>query len=87
MTTEKIDIDLVTVTAYDAGGSQVLVPQRIEPARRVRELSEAQVDARQSGTLSPGSAEFRDAIADAYREAADHTGPSPLEPGTRGAAR
>jgi hypothetical protein len=61
--TEKIDIDLVTVTAYDVGGSQVLVPQRIEPARRVRELSDAQVDARQSGTLYPGSAEFRAAIA------------------------
>jgi hypothetical protein len=34
--TEKIDIDLVTVTAYDVGGSQVLVPQRVEPGRRVR---------------------------------------------------
>jgi len=63
--TEKIDIDLVTVTAYDVGGSQVLVPQRVEPGRRVRELSDAQVDARQSGTLSPGSAEFRAAIAEA----------------------
>lgn len=63
--TEKIIIDLVTVTACDAGGSQVLVPQRIEPARRVRELSDAQVDARQSGTRYPGSAEFRTAIADA----------------------
>ena len=29
--TEKIDIDLVTVAAYDVGGSRVLVPQRIEP--------------------------------------------------------
>jgi hypothetical protein len=63
--TEKIDIDLVTVTAYDVGGSQVLVPQRVDPGRRARELSDAQVDARQSGTLSPGSAEFRAAIADA----------------------
>jgi hypothetical protein len=63
--TEKIDIDLVTVATYDVGGSQVLVPQRIEPARRVRELSDAQVDARQSGTLYSGSAEFRAAIADA----------------------
>jgi hypothetical protein len=63
--TEKIDIDLVTVTAYDVDGSQVLVPQRVEPGRRVRELSDAQADARQSGTLSPGSAEFRAAVADA----------------------
>jgi hypothetical protein len=63
--TDKIDIDLVTVTAYDVGGSQVLVPQRVDPGRRVRELSDAQVDARQSGTLSAGSAEFRAAITDA----------------------
>lgn len=62
--TDKIDIDLVTVTAYDVAGSQVLVPQRIEPARRVRELSDAQVNARQSGALSAGSAEFRAVIAD-----------------------
>ena len=27
----RIDIDLVTVTAYDVGGSKVLSPQRIEP--------------------------------------------------------
>jgi hypothetical protein len=62
--TDKIDIDLVTVAAYDVAGSQVLVPQRIEPARRVRELSDAQVNARQSGALHPGSAEFRATIVD-----------------------
>jgi hypothetical protein len=62
--TDKIDIDLVTVTAYDVAGSQVLVPQRIEPARRVRELSDAQVNARQSGAMHAGSAEFRTVIAD-----------------------
>jgi hypothetical protein len=62
--TDKVDIDLVTVTAYDVAGSQVLVPQRIEPARRARELSDAQVNARQSGALHTGSAEFRAIIAD-----------------------
>jgi hypothetical protein len=45
--TDKIDIDLVTVAVYDVAGSQVLVPQRIEPGRRMRELSDAQVTARQ----------------------------------------
>jgi hypothetical protein len=60
----KIDIDLVTVTSYDVNGSRVLVPQRIEPARRTRELSDAQVTQRQAGTLSPGSAEFRASLAD-----------------------
>jgi hypothetical protein len=63
--TDRIDIDLITVTAYDVAGSQVLVPQRIEPARRERELSNAQVSVRQSGILSPGSAEFRAAAAQA----------------------
>jgi hypothetical protein len=47
-------------------GGQVLVPQRIEPARRVRELSDGQAHERQqAGTLSPGSAEFRATITDA----------------------
>lgn len=62
---DKIDIDLVTVTAYDANGSRVLVPQRVEPARRVRELSDAQLNDRQAGVLYPGSAQFRASIADA----------------------
>ena len=62
--TDKIDIDLVTVTVYDVAGSQVLVPQRIEPGRRTRELSDAQVTARQAGDLHTGSAEFRADIAE-----------------------
>jgi hypothetical protein len=57
-------IDLVTVAAYEVAGSQVLVPQRIEPGRRVRELSDAQVNARQAGALHPGSEEFRAVIAE-----------------------
>jgi hypothetical protein len=61
--TDKIDIDLVTVAVYDVAGSQVLVPQRVEPARRGRALSDAQVDARQAGALHPGSAEFREVVA------------------------
>jgi hypothetical protein len=62
---DKIDIDLVTVTAYEANGSRVLVPQRVEPARRVRELSSAQLNDRQAGVLYPGSAQFRASIVDA----------------------
>jgi hypothetical protein len=61
--TDKIDIDLVTVSAYDVGGSQALVPQRIDPGRRSRELSDAQVTARQASPLYNGSAEFRAVIA------------------------
>ena len=61
--TDKIDIDLVAVAVYDVAGSQVLVPQRIEPGRRLRELSDAQVTARQAGGIHNGSAEFRADIA------------------------
>jgi hypothetical protein len=39
------------------------VPQRIEPGRRVRDLSDAQVTARQEGGLHHGAAEFRAVIA------------------------
>lgn len=45
-------------------GSQVLVPQRIDPGRRSRELSDAQVTARQAGTFYQGSDEFRAVITD-----------------------
>jgi hypothetical protein len=62
MVTDKIDIDLVTVTAYGVGNSRVLVPQRIEPARRAREMSDAAVSARQAGTQVYGSHDFRSAI-------------------------
>jgi hypothetical protein len=68
---DKIDIDLVTVTAYEAGGSRVLVPQRIDPGRRARELSDAEVNDRQAGVLYPGSAQFRATIADAPADRRD----------------
>lgn len=68
MVTDKIDIDLVTVTAYEVNGSRVLVPQRIEPARRTRQMSDAAVNARQSGTQTDGSRDFRCAIDQALPE-------------------
>jgi hypothetical protein len=71
LVTDKIDIDLVTVTAYEVKGSRVLVPQRIEPARRTREMSDAAVDARQSGTQTDGSRDFRSAIDQAAPEFRD----------------
>jgi hypothetical protein len=71
MVTEKLDIDLVTVTAYEVKGSRVLVPQRIEPARRTREMSDAAVNARQVGTQTDGSRDFRSAIDQAAPEFRD----------------
>lgn len=74
LVTDKIVIDLVTVTAYEANGSRVLVPQRVEPARRVRELSNAQLNDRQAGVLYPGSAQFRASVVDVPWSRAAHTG-------------
>ena len=68
---DKVDIDLVTMTAYEVDGSQVLVPQRIEPAKRAPELTDAEVNDRQGSVLYPGSAEFRRAIADAPADRRD----------------
>ena len=47
------------------GASGWLVPQRVEPGRRTRGMSDAQVSDRQAGVLYPGSAEFRASFADA----------------------
>lgn len=68
MVTDKIDIDLVTVTAYEVNGSRVLVPQRIEPARRTREMPDAAVSARQSDTQTSGFRDFRATIDQAAPE-------------------
>jgi hypothetical protein len=43
-------------------GNRVLVPQRVDPGRGARDLSDAQVTDRQ-GVLYPGSAEFRNSLA------------------------
>jgi len=63
--TDRIVVDLVTVSTYEVNGSRILVPQRIEPARRSAELSDADAVARQVNALQPGSEAFRAVIADA----------------------
>ena len=71
MMTDKIDIDLVTVTAYEVNGSRAPVPQRIELARRTREMSDSAVSARQSGIQTDGSGDFRSAIDQTRPESRD----------------
>ncbi len=66
--TDRIQIDLITVSTYDVNGSRILVPRRVEPARRVRELTQAEADARQAASVTSGSADFRAAIAQAPAE-------------------
>jgi hypothetical protein len=63
--TDRVVVDLVTVSTYEVDGSRILVPQRIEPARRSAELSDAEAVARQVNALQPGAEAFRAVIADA----------------------
>ena len=65
LVTDRIQVDLVTVTAHEVGGARILVPQRIEPARRVAQLSAADALARHAHAVRPGSEDFRAAVADA----------------------
>jgi hypothetical protein len=56
-------IDLVTVTAYDIDGSQVMVPQRVDPERPAMEAGRPTQEAsRSTGYIAHGAADFADAI-------------------------
>lgn len=60
---DKLVIDLVTVSQYDVGGSQVLVPQRIDPERLPAEAVEARPAAKKAhGALTEGAGDFEKAI-------------------------
>ena len=64
---DRIAVDLVTVGAYEVGGSQILLPQRIEPGRAPADASGPRAP-RRSGdgaVRSDGSGAFREAIATA----------------------
>lgn len=63
--TDRISIDLITMSTYHINGERILVPQRVEPARRTLELSQAEANARQGNALVAGSGDFRSAIAQA----------------------
>lgn len=59
---DRIAVDLVTVGAYEVGGSQILLPQRIDPGRAPAEASAPRAP-RRSGdraVRSDGSGAFRD---------------------------
>lgn len=64
VTNDRLDIDLVAVTAYDVRGSQVLVPQLVEPDRALAaSISPSRMQGEAKPT--PGSASFRDSIESA----------------------
>ncbi|GAA3345447.1 hypothetical protein GCM10020358_52560 [Amorphoplanes nipponensis] len=68
LVTDKVIIDLLTISSYEVGSSKVLIPQRIDPGRRQAELSSAEATARQANAAQPGSQDFRAAIAEAPSE-------------------
>jgi hypothetical protein len=65
---EKLLIDLVTVAAYDISGSQILVPQRVDPEYRPTDTSAPVAMAPEKGQLIEGVAEFVASIEGARAE-------------------
>jgi hypothetical protein len=63
--TDKLVIDLITVSAYDVNGSRILVPQRVEPERWRAEAAPTAVAPRESGYLVAGADDFLAVIASA----------------------
>ncbi|MFD0684510.1 hypothetical protein [Actinomadura fibrosa] len=69
VTNDRLDIDVVTVTAYSVGGTRVLVPQLIEPERTP--VPSAPIPVPRDARPAPGSQAFADSIGQtdpAHRE-------------------
>lgn len=67
--TDKLVIDLVTVSAYELGGSRILVPQRVHPERRPVEPKPLSPRPKaEAGWLVEGHEDFTAAIEDARPE-------------------
>ncbi|WP_116950195.1 hypothetical protein [Jiangella endophytica] len=59
---DRLDLDLVTVTAYDVGGRRVLVPQLIEPDRAIAESPPAASTPSPAPTVTDGPGVFEASI-------------------------
>jgi hypothetical protein len=71
--TDTLVIDLITVTSYDVDGTQILVPQRIDPEHVQQEMVEpAERSQAATGTLIAGGEPF---LAAVQREPADRQPP------------
>lgn len=68
---DHLVVDLVTVAAYDIAGTQVLIPQRVEPERQYIEDPAPPRPPRDEGYLSDGSVDFAAAISNAPETSRD----------------
>lgn len=64
----KVLIDLVTIASYTVGGSTIVVPQRVEPERRVVEAQPQQARNSVTGRLGDGAEAFIASIENARPE-------------------
>lgn len=71
MTQEKLVIDLITVSSFDVGGSQIVVPTRIDPGQALRFTKPVTPAPSATSVASDGAGEFIKSIQNApakYRE-------------------
>lgn len=69
---DKLVIDLVTVSAYDVRGTQLVVPQRVDPEQTAARKTSGQTFSKPSeGRLVEGSSDFEEAISEAPAEQQD----------------
>ena len=65
----ELQIDLVTVSAFDVGGTQVVLPQRVTPERHAAVVDQEDRPRPSKGSVYEGDAEFESSLTDAP---ADH---------------
>jgi hypothetical protein len=65
---EKVLIDVVAVSSYDIEGSQVLVPQRVDPEYQPTTVAPFMPETQQRGFVAEGSADFAESIRSAKEE-------------------
>ena len=64
ITTDRISIDLVTMSAYEVNGAKILVPQRIDPEREPESEAASVGPTRKRSKKSDGSGRFREIAAE-----------------------
>ena len=64
---DRLVVDVVAVSSYEVGGSQILLPQRMDPERVPTEQPASRRSAA-AGELTDGSERFRQSIGDAPSE-------------------